>query len=128
MKQLLNRLHSLCHFEQRSDYVGAGVFKVATQKLLSKAGDSLTEILVAVLIAAMGAATLGTMTLSASSLTGKNESMISALYASEQQIATSSERQSAQVQISGAALGQTVSVPVWVYTDENNDLKRFKLQ
>ncbi len=101
--------------------------KALTRKIRSKAGDSLAEVMVAILIAALGASALVTMVLSATAVIGKSEAEMNNIYAAEALIASQATTDDSTVTISGAALGTAINITVQVQEDEDYDLKRYTL-
>ncbi|HBT96095.1 MAG TPA: hypothetical protein DEB24_08540 [Coriobacteriia bacterium] len=95
-------------------------------KLRSEAGDSLAEVIVALLIAALGAAALATLVLSATTVISKSEAEMEKIYAAELTIAAQQAGSDASITISGSGLASTpIVIPVQVQQDAGYDFKRY---
>lgn len=110
----------------RFDVRKPGLRTTLVQKLRSRDGDSLAEVIVALLIAALGAAALATLVLSATTVIGKSEAEMEKIYAAEVAIAEQQEGVDASITVSGTALGSVaVEIPVSVHRDDRYDFKRY---
>lgn len=95
-------------------------------KLTSTQGDSFAEVLVAILIAALGAALLASMVTAASNVTISSEKKLTELHEAESDLAASAAGKTNKLFITGGNLANTgLELEILVYT--NDDFSRYEL-
>lgn len=110
--------------------------KTLLTKLRSTDGDTMAESLVAILIAAMAAAALAVMVLTATNIVNKNSDTMNAIYSAESSINTASssgsvspgvtvESSGIMMRIHESTITAPLYVPVTIYEDTDQGFIRY---